>query len=841
MGKLSLAWGRIAAPLFLLVFLTSSLIAQTYTGILTWHNDNSRTGQNSTETILTTQNVSGGSFGRLFAYPVDGQMYAQPLYVLGVNIPGRGTRNVVYVATENDSLYAFDAGGQSTTPLWQDSFIDPGNGITPVPCAENAQSCNVYPQIGITGTPVIDPNSGIMYLVTQTKENGSYFHRLHAIDITSGAEMLGGPVVISGFVTGRGAGSKNGKVYFDPQHTVQKPALLLSNNTVYIGWTGNAHGWLMAYNAQTLVQTAIFNSTPNSVLGGIWQSGAGIAGDSNGNIYASTGDATFDINNNGTDYGDTVMQLNNSLQVLDYFTPMDQSCRKSLDLDFAGGGPMLLPPQSGSPVANEIVMAGKGGDDGSGNICNGETSAPIYLLDRDNMGHYNPNMDQDVETVFGAQYGYHSSPAYFGGTSANYIYYGGLISEAGTGEPMKQWTLTNGLLSSNPTAQTQNVFVIGATPSVSSDAGANGIVWAMERQDILSSTPGNNPGILYAYDATNIATTLYSSSNASSYRDEAASGNKFVTPTVASGKVYVGTQTELEVYGLLGKQTASSTAVTSSVNPSYYGQPVTFTATVTVGGNPAPGTVTFKNGHTVIGSATLNGSGVATFTTSTLLPNSHTVAATYNGTGQLAISFATLTQKVSKAPTTTAITGAVPNPSTFGQSVTFTAQVTPSPGAPAPTGTVTFKRGSGVLGTGTLSGGIAQYTTSSTQLPGGNLSIVASYGGDKYSNPSNSQPFTQVVNRAATSTAFTTNPNPSSVGQQVTLTATVSAGAGLPTPTGNVGFKDGNTLIGTVPLSNGVAVLNWTFTTQGTHNLKATYQGSTNYLTSFGTVVQTVQ
>src|SRR5580658_423808 len=366
--------------------------AQTFAGVLTQHNDNGRTGQNLQETILTPQNVSAKNFGKVFSYSVDGQIYGQPLYVPNATIPGQGTHHVIYVATQNDSLYAFDADGLSPTALWQDSFIDPAKGITPVPCGTDGNtdiSCGVYPIYGINSTPVISAETKTMYLVTRTANNGSYFQTLHAISLTNGAEKFGGPVNISGQVPGTGAGSKNGIVTFNPLADVQRAGLLLANSRVYIGWAGAQHGWIMGYGATTLKQVAIFNTAPNAKLGGVWASGNGIAADASGYIYAAVGDALFDANTGGIDYGDSLLKFNADLSVLDCFTPNDESCRQLNDLDLGSAGPIVLPTQTGD-VPNELIIAGKGG-----RPCD---SAPvrsrIYLLNRSDLGKYNATQDQ---------------------------------------------------------------------------------------------------------------------------------------------------------------------------------------------------------------------------------------------------------------------------------------------------------------------------------------------------------------------------------------------------------------------------------------------------------------
>jgi hypothetical protein len=535
--------------------------APTFAGVLTQHNDNGRTGQNLNEEILTPTNVNATTFGKVMSYSVDGQIYAQPLYVPNVSIPGQGIHNVVYVETQNDSLFAFDADALSPTALWQVSFVNPAAGITPVSCQTDGQtdiSCGVYPIYGINSTPVIDPSTKTMYLVTRTNNNGKYFQTLHAIDITTGAEKFGGPVNISGSVPGTGVGSKNGTIYFDPLKDVQRTGLLLSGGGVYVGWAGATHGWIMGFNATTLKRIAIFNTTPNAggsaTLGGggIWASGNGLAADPSGNIYAAVGDSTFDANDAGIDYGDSLLKLSPVLKVLDYFTPNDQSCRSNYDLDLGSAGPMLLPNQSGV-APGKLLIAGKGGAPCDTN----PVAARMYLLSNDNLGKYNTNQDQAVEEVAGAPGGYWSSPAYWHGASSAYVYAAGVGAKPSTPDPLKMFTVTNGLLSTAPTAESPNTLVVGATPSVSATGTQNGIVWAIMRPEQLRAQPGVQAAVLYAYDATNVANLLYDSSATITHghtRDRGGCAGKFAVPTIANGRVYVGTQNQLDIYGLLGSQ-----------------------------------------------------------------------------------------------------------------------------------------------------------------------------------------------------------------------------------------------------------------------------------------------
>jgi hypothetical protein len=502
--------------------------AQTYSGMLTWHNDLARTGQNLQETVLTPTNVNYKTFGKLFSFPVDGQIFGQPLYVYNVAIPGKGTYNVIYVTTENDSVYAFDADGVETTALWHDSFINPSKGITPIPCADTgAKPCPFASVIGITGTPVIDPGSGTLYLVAATKENGKFVNRLHALDITSGTEKFGGPVQIKASVKGTGAGNNHGVVSLNAQHESQRPGLLLLNGVVYIGWASFGdvapfHGWVLGYGATSLAQTAVFNSTPNGSDGGVWQSGAAPSVDGAGNIYLITGNGTFDINKGGIDRGDSFLKFNASLSVTDYFTPFDQLKLAKNDLDLGSGAGMLLPTQKGK-FPNEIISAGKEG--------------LIYVVNRSNMGKFDAQKNRVVETVPGSATGYWGSAAYWNST----VYY------SGTEDFLSQYALSNGLLSKSPVYQAPTKFDRGSTPCVSANGAANGIVWAIERIPYNNGIP---PEVLHAYDATKVSQELYNTNQAGT-RDVLGPGITFSIATVMNGKVYVGTGSELDVLGLL--------------------------------------------------------------------------------------------------------------------------------------------------------------------------------------------------------------------------------------------------------------------------------------------------
>jgi hypothetical protein len=507
-----------------------------YAGTFTFHNDTMRTGENLNETVLTSANVNSSQFGKLFSYPLDGISFASPLYVARVNIPGMGSHNVVYVATEHDSVYAFDADAFSTTPLWQDSFINPAAGITPVPAADTGETGDIPNEIGITGTPVIDPTTNTLYVVAKTKEivNGAgiYVQRLHALDLTTGAEKFGGPVVIQAIVAGTGSGSANGVLSFDPLIENQRPGLLLVNGVVYIGFAshgdnGDYHGWVLGYNASTLQQVMVYNDTANGYQGGIWMSGDGLATDSAGNIYFTTGNGFFDANSGGVDYGDSVVKLSPSGAVLDYFTPHDQAILAAGDIDLGSGGVLLLPDQNG-PYPHELVTAGKNGT--------------IYVISRDNMGQFNPNDDsQIIQSLVGIFPG--------GNASGNFsapVYYNGYIYFAPVAGTVQGFQLTNGLLSTAATSQSPETYAFpGGMLAISANGATNGILWVVE------VTGSSTAGVLHAYNPANLAIEYYNS-NLAGLRDTMDLAAKFSIPLVANGKVFVAGVTQLTVYGLLG-------------------------------------------------------------------------------------------------------------------------------------------------------------------------------------------------------------------------------------------------------------------------------------------------
>ncbi|HXM59244.1 MAG TPA: hypothetical protein VN950_00215 [Terriglobales bacterium] len=493
--------------------------SQKFSGVLTWHNDNARTGLNSQEATLTPANVKTQTFGKLFSRPVQGQIYAQPLYVPNVSIPGEGKHNVVYVATEHDQLYAFDADGLVSQALWQDSFIDPAHGITTV-STQGSPCKSLLPEVGITSTPVIDGTSDTLYVVVETDENGTVVQRLHALDIASGAEKFNGPVVIQASVNG---------VVFDARQ-IQRAALLLENGSVYLAFASLCvprpyHGWLLEYSAQNLqTPPEVFLTTPGGVKGGIWQSGAGLASDGN-SIYFGDGDGTFDADKGGVNYGMSLLRLTTQggLAVADYFSPYNERLLSKQDLDLGSGGVLLLPKQAGKHPY-ELVEADKTGS--------------IFVVDRLHMGGFNSKTNNVVQTVQGSLNGYWSTAAY----CRQNIYY------SGVDDHLSMYSVSDGLLSTKPVSTAPTEFRYpGCTPSISANGTSNGIVWAIES---FVLTEGGPPAVLHAYDATDVSKELYNSKQ-NAKRDTSGVQQKYSVPTIANGKVYVGTQTELDVYGLL--------------------------------------------------------------------------------------------------------------------------------------------------------------------------------------------------------------------------------------------------------------------------------------------------
>lgn len=495
--------------------------------------DNLRTGATLNEKVLSPQNVNAKQFGKLGAFKVDGAVYAQPLFVPSVEIPGKGTHDALFVATEHDSVYAFDATRPGDPPLWRVSFLDKARGSVPV-SEDDAQCPFIRPEIGITSTPVIDLKTGTLYVLARTKirhvvGDDEYFQHLHALAITTGVEKFGGPKLISASAPGRGAGAANGHIAFDPLKENPRAALLLANGDLYLTWASSCdvdpyHGWVMAYDPQTLAQRAVLNVTPDGSEGGIWASDTGPAADSDGNIFVPTGNGTFDAGSGGRDYGDSVLKLavdGSSLAIRDYFTPHDQDRISGADADVGSSGPLLLPDQPG-PHRHLLLQPTK--------------DSTIYVIDRDKMGKFQRDHDALLQTTRMAGGGY--------GAMA---YWNGHVFFSASDDYLGDYAVKNGQLTLNESS-TVKFANPGATPSVSADGNKNAIVWAIATK--TWNGPDNKPAVLYAFDATRLGQPIYSSEQ-NSQRDRAAMATRFVIPVVVSGRVYFGARGEVEVYGLL--------------------------------------------------------------------------------------------------------------------------------------------------------------------------------------------------------------------------------------------------------------------------------------------------
>lgn len=514
--------GAVLRGAFLVVALVFALFgfdseAQT-AAITTSQYNNSRTGANTHETILTPANINAAHFGKLHTIRVDGDVYAQPLYLPDVDVPGKGTRNILFIATEHDSVYAFDADGDLKTPLWRVSFVNPQARVTTIRAGESGCPM-IRPEIGITSTPVIDASTGTLYVLVRTEERGQPTQKLHALDVITGAEKFGGPVKI------RASG-------FDSMLENPRAALLLAGNIVYLGWGstcdfGSYHGWLMAYDAHTLKQLGVLNTSPQDTQSAIWAADTGFAADEHGNVFVATGNGKFDLTNGGSDYGDSLLKVSlnaRGLSVRDYFTPSDQENLNRTDQDLGSGGPVILPDQPGAH-RHLIVIGGKG--------------ATIYLLDRDQLGKFHADEQKNGLEEVAVESEIMGAPAFW----QNHLFV------QSNKDALKDFSFKNGQFSEQPVAQTPRKFPAGATPTVSSDGARNGIVWTVETRPFGFSNQVPQ-AVLHAYDARNIAHELYNSSQHST-RDGAGPSVRFTIPTVINGRVYVGAIKEVDVYGLL--------------------------------------------------------------------------------------------------------------------------------------------------------------------------------------------------------------------------------------------------------------------------------------------------
>jgi len=499
--------------------------------VITYHYDNGRSGQNLSETALTPANVNSTQFGKKGEFTVDGKVDAQPLYLSQVTIGGQ-KKNVLLVATEHGSVYAFDAdsiSGTTSTFLWKTTTF--GSGET---TSDNRGCGQVSPEIGITATPVIDRARNAIYVVAMSRNaSGSYFQRLHALNLSTGVELFNGPQTITATYPGTGDNTSGGNVVFDPKQYKERPGLLEINGTIYTTWSSHCDfrpytSWVMAFSADTLAQTSVLNLVPNGREGGIWMAGTAPAADAAGNMFFIMGNGDFDTTLNANGFptngncGNCFVKLSTSggLQLTDYFTPHNTVAESNADQDFGSGGGILLLDVTDSGGTTRHLSVGAGKD------------ALIYVVDRDSMGKFNAGTDQIYQEISGQLGGaVFSMPAFFNNT----VYYGAV------GDALKAFPVTIAKLAGAPSSQSTHHFGFpGTTPSVSANGTTNGIVWAIE----------NSGAILFAYDATDLTKELYNSNQAANNRDH-FSGNKFITPMVVNGKVYVGTPTSVAVFGLL--------------------------------------------------------------------------------------------------------------------------------------------------------------------------------------------------------------------------------------------------------------------------------------------------
>jgi hypothetical protein len=503
--------------------------------VLTQHNNNARTGANLRETTLTTANVNVKTFGKLFTRSVDGYLYAQPLYVPALHIPYKGVHNVVFLATAHNSVYAFDADDpKAAAPLWK---INLGPSV-PAGEVYTTHWTDMRVEIGITSTPVIDLPNKTIFVETKAKENGTHVQRLHALDLITGQEKTGSPVVIKASVPGNGEASADGKVVFDPVKQLQRASLLLTNGVVYLGFGAHAddppfHGWILGYDAKTLAQVCVFNVTPNGTAGSIWQAGMGIAADPLGNIYAMTGNGTFDADSGGADYGNSILRMRpkaGSLAVMDYFTPYNQALLNVHDTDLGASGPLLIP--------NSTLILG-GGKNGW-----------LYLTHTDKLGHINSDSDSQIAETFQiTPANIHGSPVYWSGPKGPMVYVWGEF------DYLKEFQLVGGKLGQTPVAKSPAPVPDGMpggflSVSANGDKAESGILWASTPYDANANWE-TVPGIVHAYDASNVSHELWNS-KMNAGRDDVGMFAKFCPPTIVNGKVYVSTfSNQLQVYGLL--------------------------------------------------------------------------------------------------------------------------------------------------------------------------------------------------------------------------------------------------------------------------------------------------
>ena len=575
-AALSLARFSRAALVLTIIPIMLSGIAAAQVSVLTHHNDNSRTGQNISEPYLNPANINKSEFGVLFTQAVDGMVVAEPLYVPNLQING-ANHNVLFVVTLHDGVYAFDAdnnSGSNASPLWYTSLINPPT-VTTVPISAQGCTQTGFTEMGILGTPVIDPTTNTMYLVAKTLESGKYVFRLHALNILTGQESPGSPVEIQASYTVGGT-----HVTFAERHRMQRPALLLANGAVYVAFgtmgckqAPPSTGWVMAYSASTLKQLASLDVGPTqSAVPGIWMSGDGPSVDSEGNVYLATGDGAFDYNVGGLDFGDTLMKLsleNGNLEVEDYFTPYNQADLDLNDFDLGSSGLVLLPTQPG-PYPNLGVIAGKG--------------ATIYLVSLDNLGQYNPLLDQVVQEV---PFQSGSQTEILGGVT----YWNQFVYLSGGHAAIEAYSINDGLLSTTPVLKTTHSYNFPSLLSISANGQQNGILWAAEQIFNGATDLGS---VLGAFNASNLE-PLYSSPSSGTHVIDPGTSLSF--PMVVNGKVYLGTQVNMTVFGLFAKMKTLSGSNQKGEPGTKLPQPLRVRVTDAYTGSPTVGiTINFSDG-----------------------------------------------------------------------------------------------------------------------------------------------------------------------------------------------------------------------------------------------------
>jgi hypothetical protein len=519
------AWGAAA--------LAVTWAALVHAQVLTSQYDNRRTGCDPHETVLTPRNVNAKTFGRLFRIAADGDVLAQPLVLPHLTLPGRGVHDVLFVATEHGSVEAWDADRASEKPLWHVSFVNPGAGVTTIPFRD-LQCPFIRPEVGITPTPVIDAASGTLYVLMRTRERAQdavrYAQRLHALDVRTGAERPGSPVEIRARSHGSGEGADADGVAFDPLRENPRASLLLVHGRVIVCWAsscdvGPYHGWVMAYDARTLRQDAALDVSPHAAQGGIWQSDTGPAADAAGRVFAITGNGRFDAAGGGADWGNSVLALEvagAALRIADSFTPHDQAELDAMDGDLGSGGPVLAGGDASGP--ERLVFASKAGS--------------LYVLDPAHLGGFREGADSGaVQVLPHASHGEYGAPAYWNG----HVYL------QGSDAPLRDYALAGGRLAPDPLESTSILPNPGATPTVSANAGHDGIVWMLQSKPFGTE---DRPAILHAFDAADVRHELYTSEQVPA-RDRAGIALRFNIPTVWNGRVYVGARGGIDVYGLL--------------------------------------------------------------------------------------------------------------------------------------------------------------------------------------------------------------------------------------------------------------------------------------------------